>query len=270
MDIGLINSTNSIQNLNNLNNNSNVALNKTQLKYSIDDFKSNSSEALTVSRSSILKSEFSQDIQSINDGIAKSQISQTSIDKLQDFMKNIQNKLENNQNYENKNDLKQSINEDLRNFNQVAYETKFKKENIIATNYYDDKKSIDINTKNANFSIEKPNTPTYANEIFELSNNSDLNNSTNLEQVSSKVRTSSNQLKNTYDDFTEFGNKLEFSAKETIKAQVDLYNENKINKDRNFGQESTDFSKTNVNANLGYLAASQANIVQAQSVRLLS
>ena len=216
------------------------------------------------------RDELSLNVQSLNEGIAITKMAQNSIEKQQEYLGNVQTKLENANSYEDKNDLKQSINEDLRNFNQVAYETKFKKENIIATNYYDDKKSIDINTKNANFSIEKPNTPTYANEIFELSNNSDLNNSTNLEQVSSKVRTSSNQLKNTYDDFTEFGNKLEFSAKETIKAQVDLYNENKINKDRNFGQESTDFSKTNVNANLGYLAASQANIVQAQSVRLLS
>ena len=41
-------------------------------------------------------------------------------------------------------------------------------------------------------------------------------------------------------------------------------------KDKNFGKESSDFSKTNINSNLGYLAASQANIVQAQSVRLLS
>ena len=38
MEIGSINSTSSIQNLNNLNNNSNIALNKAQLKYSIDDF----------------------------------------------------------------------------------------------------------------------------------------------------------------------------------------------------------------------------------------
>lgn len=105
---------------------------------------------------------------------------------------------------------------------------------------------------------------------FELSNNSDLNDSTALQEVANKVRTSSNQLKNTYDEFTEFGNKLEYGARETIKDQVNLYNENKINKDRNFGKESTDFSKTNVNANMGYLAASQANIIQEQSVRLLS
>lgn len=140
MDIGSINSTSSIQNLNNLNNNSNIALNKAQLKYSIDDFKNNSSEALAVSRSSILKSEFSQDIQSINDGIAKSQISQASMDKLQDFMKNIQNKLENSQNYENKNDLKQEINQELRNFNQQAFDTKYKEENLIASRYNDKKR----------------------------------------------------------------------------------------------------------------------------------
>ena len=79
-----------------------------------------------------------------------------------------------------------------------------------------------------------------------------------------------NQLQSIYDQFTEFGNKLEYSARETIKEQVNLYNENKTNLDKNFGKESSDFSKTNVNSNLGYLVASQANIVQAQSVRLLS
>ena len=264
MDVNSINS-----NISTLNTSSSLSLEKVSSSKPINKISEDSTN-LYINDYNKKRDELSLNVQSLNEGIAITKIAQNSIEKQQEYLTNIQTKLENADSYENKNDLKQSINEDLRNFNQVAYETKFKKENIIATNYYDDKKSIDINTKNANFSIEKPNTPTYANEIFELSNNSDLNNSTNLEQVSSKVRTSSNQLKNTYDDFTEFGNKLEFSAKETIKAQVDLYNENKINKDRNFGQESTDFSKTNVNANLGYLAASQANIVQAQSVRLLS
>ena len=259
MDVNSINS-----NISTLNTSSSLNLEKVSSSKPINKISEDSTN-LYINEYNKKRDELSLNVQSLNEGIAITKMAQNSIEKQQEYLGNVQTKLENANSYEDKNDLKQSINEDLRNFNQVAYETKFKKENIIATNYYDDKKSIDINTKNANFSIEKPNTPTYANEIFELSNNSDLNNSTN-----SKVRTSSNQLKNTYDDFTEFGNKLEFSAKETIKAQVDLYNENKINKDRNFGQESTDFSKTNVNANLGYLAASQANIVQAQSVRLLS
>ena len=137
-------------------------------------------------------------------------------------------------------------------------------------NYYDDKTSINVGTKNSNFSIEKPNTASYANDIFETLNSGNLNDPETLNNVMNKVSSSANQLKNTYDDFTEFGNKLESSARETIKTQIDLYNDNKYNKDKNFGKESSDFSKTNINANLGYLAASQANIVQEQSVRLLS
>lgn len=264
MDVNSINS-----NISTLNTSSSLNLDKVSSSKSVSKISEDSTN-LYINEYNKKRDELSSNVQSLNDGIAVTKIAQDSIDKQQSYLKNIQTKLENANSYENKNDLKQSINEDLRNFNQVAYDTKYKRENIIASNYYDDKATIDVNTKSANFSIEKPNTPTYANDIFELSNSSDLNNPEALQALSSKVQTSSNQLQNTYDKFTEFGNRLEYSARETIKEQVDLYNENKTNKDRNFGNDSTDFSKTNVNANMGYLAASQANIVQAQSVRLLS
>ena len=264
MDVNSINN-----NISTLNTSSSLNLEKISSSKSISKISEDGAN-LYINEYNKKRDELSSNVQSLNDGIAVTKIAQDSIDKQQSYLKNIQTKLENADLYENKNDLKQSINEDLRSFNQVAYETKFKRENIIASNYYDDKATIDVNTKSANFSIEKPNTPTYANEIFELSNSSDLNNPEALKELASKVQTSSNQLQNTYDKFTEFGNRLEYSARETIKEQVDLYNENKMAKDKNFGNDSTDFSKTNVNANMGYLAASQANIVQAQSVRLLS
>jgi hypothetical protein len=264
MDVNSVNN-----NISTLNTSSSLNLEKISSSKSISKISEDGAN-LYINEYNKKRDELSSNVQSLNDGIAITKIAQDSIDKQQSYLKNIQTKLENADLYENKNDLKQSINEDLRSFNQVAYETKFKRENIIASNYYDDKATIDVNTKSANFSIEKPNTPTYANEIFELSNSSDLNNPEALKELASKVQTSSNQLQNTYDKFTEFGNRLEYSARETIKEQVDLYNENKMAKDKNFGNDSTDFSKTNVNANMGYLAASQANIVQAQSVRLLS
>ena len=264
MDINSINN-----NISTLNTSSSLHLEKASSSKSINKISEDSTN-LYISEYNKKRDELSLNVQSLNEGIAVTKIAQNSIEKQQDYLKNIQTKLENANSYENKNDLKQSINEDLRSFNQVAYETKFKRESLLAKDYYDEKATLDVNTKNSNFSIEKPNTPDYANEIFELANKSDLNNPNELNELSSKVNDSSNQLQNTYNKFTEFGNKLEYSARETIKEQVDLYNENKINKDRNFGKESLDFSKTNVNSNLGYLAASQANIVQAQSVRLLS
>lgn len=216
------------------------------------------------------RDELSLNVQSLNDGIAITKIAQNSIEKQQDYLKNIQNNLENINNLENKNDIKQSINEDLRAFNQIAYETKYQRENLLVNNYNDEKNSIDINTSFVNFSMDKPNTASFANDIFESINNSDLNNSLNVNNSMDKVASSSSKLQNIYDQFTDFGNKLEESARDSIKEQIDLFNQNKINKDKNFGKESSDFSKTNVNANAGYLAASQANIVQEQSVRLLS
>ena len=264
MDINSINN-----NISSLNTSSSLQLEKTN---SSSSSKVSNKESLNLSINEYNKKrdELSINVQSLNDGIAITKIAQNSIQKQQDYLSNIQDKLQNLDNFNNKNEIKQSINEDLRSFNQVAYETKFKKESLLSIDYYDDKATIDINTKNANFSLAKPNTPTYANEIFELGNNSDLNKPEAVIELQNKVQSSSNQLKNTYEEFTEFGNRLEYNARETIKEQVDLYNDNKINKDKNFGKDSSDFSKTNVNANAGYLAASQANIVQEQSVRLLS
>jgi hypothetical protein len=264
MDVNSINN-NSISTLNT---SSSLQLEKTSSNNKINN---SSKDALNLFISDYNKKrdELSLNVQALNDGIATSKIAQNSIEIQQDYLKNIQNKLENIDNYQNKNDIKQSINEDLRSFNQIAYETKFKKESLLVSNY-EDKTSIDVNTKTSNFSMPKPNTASYANEIFGMVNNSDLNNPIKLKEVSDKIATSSNQLQNTYDQFTEFGNRLEESARSTIKEQIDLFNENKINKDKNFGKESSDFTKANVNSNMGYLAASQANIVQAQSVRLLS
>lgn len=216
------------------------------------------------------RDELSLSVQSLNDGIGITNVAQNAIAKQQNNLTNIQSKLETIDIYENKNDVKQSINDELRSFNQTAYETKYKKESLLSIDYYDEKSTIDINTKTSNFSIEKPNTPVIANEIFETVNNSDLNNADVVNDIVTKVADSSKQLQNTYDQFAELGNKLETNAQETIQEQIDLFNGNKINKNKDFQKDSADFSKSNITSNMGYLAASQANIVQEQSVRLLS
>lgn len=265
MDVNAINNNT----LSNLNNSSSLQLEKTSSKNKINN---SEKEALNLNISNYNKQrdELSLNVQSLNDGIAISNIAQNGIEKQQEFLKNIQNKLENTNNLQNKNDIKQSINEDLRNFNQTAYETKYKNESLLANDFYDDKTTIDINTNTQSFSISKPNTTTFANSIFETINNSDLNNSENLNNVLNKVSSSSTQLDGISSQFAQFSKQLEEKALENIKEQNNLYNENKMNKNKDFGKESTDFSKSNINANAGYLAASQANIVQEQSVRLLS
>jgi hypothetical protein len=262
--------------INSINNNISTLNNPTslQLEKSLSSSKivNNNKDALNVNINEYNKKrdELSLSVQSLNNGIGMTNVAQNAIEKQQNNLTNIQDKLEIIDTYENKNDIKQSINDELRSFNQTAYETKYNKESLLTLDYYDEKSTIDISTKTSNFSIEKPNTATIANEIFETINNNNLNDTNALNEVVVKVDSSVKQLQNTYDNFKDLGNKLETSAKETIQEQVTLFNENKISKNKDFEKDSADFSKSNITSNMGYLAASQANIVQEQSVRLLS
>lgn len=265
MDVNAINSNN----ISGLNNSSSLQLERSSSAQKIGDSKKDALN-LNISNYNKRRDELSLDVQSLNDGIAITKIATNAIEKQQNYLKNIDEKLSNIENFKDKNEIKQSINEDLRSFNQVAYETRYKREALLVNDYYDDKTSIDISTSTSSFSIPKQNTTSIANEIFEISNNNDLNNPLKLEDLTNKVASSSNLLQNTYEQFTDLGNKLEESAQNSIKNQIDLYNENKTSRNINFGKESSDFSKANVIANSGYLAASQANIVQEQSVKVLS
>ena len=145
MDVNSINN-----NISTLNNSSALQLEKSN---SASKIPSNNKEFLNLSINDYNKKrdELSSNVQSLNEGIATSKIAQNSIEKQQNYLTNIQNKLENINNYEDKNDIKQSINDDLRSFNKIAYDTKFKNESLLVLNYYDDKTSIDVGTKNSNF-----------------------------------------------------------------------------------------------------------------------
>lgn len=256
-------------NISNLNNSTSLQIDKTNQSNQIDK-QDNNEINLSINEYNKKRDELSLDVQSLNEGIAISRISQNAIEKQKEFLVNVSDKLSNIENYQDKNDVKAEINEQLRNFNQVAYETKFKNENLLVVNEYDENTTIEASTSTSNFSLEKPNTAQIANDIFEVVNNYDLNKSENLNASITKVQSSYNQLQNTYEEFTELGNALESSAKELITQQRGLYSDNLANKDRDFGKESTDFTKSNVSANAGYLVASQANIVSDQSVKLLS
>ena len=264
MDVNSINN-----NISNLNQSSQLQIDKSSEPKQIEKVDNESASSLSINEYNKKRDELSLNVQSLNNGIAISDIANNALDKEQNYLSNIQNELQNLKSDENtledKNDIKPLVNENLKNFNQVAYETKYKNENLLSLDYYDEKKEITVNTDNQNFSIEKVNTPDFANQIFEAVNAANLNDPEQLNAAISKVESSVIEIQNISDKFTELGNKVEESARETIKDQVDLYNDNK-----DFGKESLDFSKNNVFANVGYLAASQANIVQAQSVRLLS
>jgi len=255
-------------NINDLNQSSQLQTDKITQSNNIKKVDSEIASSLSINKYN-KRDELTLNVQSLNDGIAISNIINKSLQEQQSYLQNIQTELENLKSEENtlkdKNDIKQSINENLQSFNKIAYETKYKNESLLSIDSLQEKKQININTENQDFSIDKINTPEFANEIYQTSSKADFNNTKQLDITLLKVKDSANEIENVSNKFMQLGEKLVEVAKEVIKEQVSLHNQNK-----DFGIESADFSKNNISANLGYLAASQANIVQAQSVRLLS
>ncbi|WP_198305253.1 hypothetical protein [Arcobacter vandammei] len=261
MDINQINNNS----LTGLNNNSQLQLNRSNISQKVENLVSDEL-SLNISNITKQRSEFSSNIQSLNDGIAISKIATNAIEKQQDYLNNIQTKLENIDILDNKNDIKQNINEDLRAFNKISYETNYKKESLLVQNYYDESQDIQINTSGQNFSIPKPNVSNFANQIFESVNNSDLNNPTNVINSKQLITGISEELNNISNNFNNFSKELEAKVNDSIKEQNNNLYKNSID----FGKETTDFTKANISINAGSLIASQANIIQDQSVRLLS
>jgi len=269
MDVNSINN-----NINTLNTSPSVQLDRTAQNNAIDNVE-NDSLSLNVNQYNQRRDELSLNVQALNEGLAVTRIAQNSLSNQEDYLKDIQNSLENlrdedNASFQRAEDVRNNINQDLQNFNQLAYETRYSNQNLLVTDPNAETNSIEINTSSDNFSIEKPNTPQIATDIFETLNEANLTNPEQLDKAIERIEGFVNQLQTITGNFTEFGNRLETSARENIQEQQALYNQNRANQNRDFGRESSDFNSTNVNANAGYLAASQANIVQEQSVRLLS
>ncbi len=267
MDVNNIN--NNVSNLNQSQNN--IRLEKPGIDKIVGKIE-NESLSLNISAYNQRRDDLSLDFQSLNEGLSVSKIAEESLEKQQVQINEIQKKLESLNSQDNTlqdfNDVKKDVNENLKKVNQIAYETKFKDDTLLTVDAYEQNKEVEISTSTNNYKFEKTDTTDLATTVFESVNNSNLNDTNSLNNSIKTVQEVGNRLESVKDEFKKFGSTLEEDARTNLQEQKDLLVQNKITRD--FGKESSDFTKTNISANAGYLVASQANIVQEQSVRLLA
>lgn len=269
MDINNVNN-----NIASLNSSSDYQLNKANGSSKVQD---NSSDFLhlTINDYNQKRDELSESLQSFNTGIAITKVAENGLNKQEEILNNIQEKLNSlDENTQNKNEIKNDLNKELMNFKEEAFQTKYQRENLIALDDYEENLAVTISTKEAYHSIDKPNTPQIANSLAQEFSRNDFNNEDALNLTKEQVALAQKEIQGYKDQFNDLGGKLESSARDSISTQVELSKLNMQNlkkgEEVNFGKEMNDFSKTNITSNIGYLAASQANIMQEQSVRLLS
>ncbi|PPK60782.1 flagellin [Malaciobacter marinus] len=264
MDVNSISS-----NVSNLNSLPQQQLNRTSQNSRIEPI-SNDALNLSISEAYNLKrDELSNSLQTFNEGIAITSIAKNAIEKQQDILSDVKRTLVDD-NIEDKNQLKEQLTNQLKDFTSIALETKYKKETILSTQDSNQENSnFTIDTKEAYLEINKVNTPVISNELANDIQNSDLNNEETVNTIVGKLNTSEKYLNDLSNQFEQTSQQIQENAKDILKQQQNLVTNNQTN-NINFGKETSDFTKNNLFANMGYLAVSQANIVQEQSVRLLS
>jgi len=91
-----------------------------------------------------------------------------------------------------------------------------------------------------------------------------------VDMINNEMSTRRNELHSTLEKISELNTKYQDKAQGVISTEVKQVAEASPFKAMDFGKESSDFNSTNMNNIAGSIASSQANAMQAQSVKLIS
>lgn len=232
-------------------------------------------DALNLSISDVYnkkRDELSISLQSLNEGIAINQISKDGLVQQEEQLNKVEDKLNTAKGTLEEgidtNSLKEDILKDLIQFNQIADTTTFKNEKLL-TLEKNQAEEVTISTQQSVYTLEKAETKEISSTLAKNFESNDLSSETEIDTALDATSDAKTKVSNFISKIDDIDKRIVENAQNTITDQIDLSKENSALTDVDFGAETSDFSKTNINSQLGFLAGTQAHIVQEQSVRLL-
>ena len=268
MDAPAINTNNNIPNINNVSQNSAGNVGAAHRGH-IDDNQSKDSNAILQSSLVLSKGELAQNLKKVNDGIMITSMADKGLQKQTDILKNVkENLIENVQDYKidvDKNQVKQDVLNQLQEFTNISENLKYNDQALLDSTQ---NKTLEVNTINQTLELAVPSSKELGIEISNLVSRSDLS-SQSLNSIITKIDSTLEQMDKFREEFTQTQRALVETAKGTIEDQSKESMRKSQVQDKNYGVETAEFSKANVNAIAGHLVASQANIPQSHGMRLL-
>ncbi|WP_428022952.1 hypothetical protein [Arcobacter sp.] len=268
--------------VNNLNSVSNVSVNNVPKQY-IDKSRFEGSvgaidknnDALKISINEVYnkrRDELSLSLRNLNEGIAVTQISMNSLSKQQENLKNIGTsliKLGNSGDFENKRfETAQEISDQLNDYNKIADNARYNKKLLLDDQY--NTEIINVVTSNKNYQITGVNTKEISQNLVNSLQSNSLSSSGEVNSALESLDNALNKSLSFSENFTQMNTEMKQLARGTLNEQINLLKENTKLKNIDFGSDFSNFSKTNIMAQLGNLAASQAHIIQEQTSKLIS
>lgn len=260
---------NNVQQLNNIGNLQQQSLERIGSGLKINSASDDASSLAISDSLGLQRSGLAQSISNLNQGIAVTNIADRALGSQIDILSDIRTKLleasTDTTSPEAKDAIQQEVQKQLEAFTQIADSTSFANQQLLSSQ--NQSGEFTVTTENGETTLDIPTTDTIGEELQTLSNDfSD----TGIENLLNKVDNAVDILQEARSEFGSSANEFISQARHSISSQTAIIEANSTLTDVDFGKEIADFSKSNIQNIIGYIAASQANANQENNVRLLS
>jgi len=257
-------------NINSVNNTQNTSLERIASGLQINQASDDASSLAISDALRLQRSDLSQSIQNLNQGIALTRIASDGLDNQKEILEQITTKLLQANTATTSSDGKEAIKQEVsalvEQFKAIGENTKFNDQKLIDNEGVPS--TLDISTSDETLAIDVPNTVQIGNELETLVGNADFSQG-DIPGIIDRVRTATDELNEAQSGFASTENQLESSARNSISEQVNIAKASSSIVDVDFGKEINDFSKANILTQVGYLVSTQANAAQEQNLKLL-
>lgn len=212
-----------------------------------------------------------QSIDNASNGIALSNIAQGAINHQKDMLMEIQQltlKASNDTlNEENKKTIANQIDKLLQGYEAIADSTSYNGETLLKTTG-DSSDDLSIVGEDKIVSIYKADTMSISQELKNLLTNF-ATDSTSRENFLNTLNQGIDKLASFASDFGSASNALESSVRNQLTQATNTANAKSTIADIDYTKEVTNFSKSNLLTQLGYLMQTQANAHQQRTIEIL-
>ncbi len=218
------------------------------------------------------KSAVSQSIENMNSGIAMSNIAQSGISSQKELLENIKTEtlkaMNGTTSSEGREVIQQQISKYIDQYESIASSTTYNGTSLLKTSG-DSSDDISITDAESTIEMEKADTTTISDSLKSFLGDF-ATNSTSMQNILNAVDQGMTQLATYASDFGSASNEMESSARNSISTEVELSRAQSTILDIDYSKEVSDFSKTNIMAQVGYVMQTQANANQQRNIDLLS
>ena len=261
---------NSMNSISSLNSTQNSTLEKVATSLAVNSAADNSSTLSIATNLDAQRSTLNQSLSNVNSGIAMSSIAQGGISEQKNILEEINTltlqAMNGTTSTEGRDAIKNQISSYMEQFDAIADATNYNGQQLLTG----EQKDLSIVTdEDSTIEMRSAETKSISSSIKSFL--SDF--TTNPESMSNLLNATQNgttQLSQTASEFAAAAGQMESAGRTALSSQTSLAEASSTLVDVDYGKAVSDFSKTNIMAQIGMLASTQANAIQARNVSLLS